>query len=369
MQIAHVRVFSHELGVAGGAYEMATSVVEHLTTTVVEVTATDGTKGYGETCPLGSAYQPQHVGGARAALELLGPAVLGLDPRNYVQVNAAMDAALMGSAYAKAAIDIACWDLTARSMGVRLCDLIGGAYTNNVPSYYGVMLHSPEETAAKVSELQAEGFRFLQLKAGGRPVVEDVAVADAVFDVVSPEVNVRVDPNRGWTPLQAITYSTQTQRHPLALEQPCNTFDDNASLSGKVSHAVLLDESATDVATIMAAIDRGVAQGFGMKVTRVGGITPMLAVRAMCDARSVHMSCDDTWGGDITNATCAHLGATIRPDLFIGTWIAQRYTSSSYAMQTPPVANPDGHIAIPDGAGLGVEPDLDAWDDPVLEWS
>ena len=254
-------------------------------------------------------------------------------------------------------------------MGVRLCDLIGGAFTDRVPSYYGVMLHSPDETAAKVTQLQDEGFRFLQLKAGGRPVAEDVAVADAVFDVVDPAVNVRIDPNRGWTPMEAITYSTQTQRHPLALEQPCDTFDDNASLHGKVHHGLLLDESATDVATIMSAIDRGVAQGFGMKVTRVGGITPMLTVRAMCDARSAHMSCDDTWGGDITNATCAHLGATVRPDLFIGTWIAQRYTSSSYAMETPQVTNPDGHIQIPDGPGLGVEPDLDSWPDPIFEWS
>lgn len=369
MQIEQVRVFSHELGVAGGAYVMSTSTVEHLTTTVVEVTATDGTRGYGETCPLGSAYQPQHVGGARAALELLGPAVLGLDPRNYVQVSAAMDGALMGSAYAKAAIDIACWDLTARSMGVRLCDLIGGAFTDRVPSYYGVMLHSPDETAAKVTQLQGEGFRFLQLKSGGRPVAEDVAVAEAVFDVADPAMNIRIDANRGWTPMEAITYSTLTQHLPLSLEQPCSTFDVNASLHGKVNHAVLLDESATDVATIMSAIDRGIAQGFGMKVTRVGGITPMLTVRAMCDARSIHMSCDDTWGGDITNATCAHLGSTVRPELFVGTWIAQRYTSSSYAMKTPAVANPDGHIALPDGPGLGVDPDLDAWGEPLFAWA
>ena len=55
MQITQVRVFSHDLGVAGGEYVMATSTVEHLTTTVVEVTSSTGERGYGETCPLGSA--------------------------------------------------------------------------------------------------------------------------------------------------------------------------------------------------------------------------------------------------------------------------------------------------------------------------
>jgi len=117
---------------------------------------------------------------------------------------------------------------------------------------------------------------------------------------------------------------------------------------------------------VMKAIESGVAQGFGMKVSRVGGISKMATIIDLCRARSIPLTCDDTWGGDITAATTVHLGATVPTRLFEGTWIAQPYTASAYPTTTTTITNTNGVMAVPDGAGLGVEPDLDHWPDPVV---
>ena len=97
-----------------------------LPSTVVRVTADDGTQGFGETCPLGPAYLPAHGEGARAALRELAPALLGVDPRELAIVNDRLDAALLGHAYAKSAIDVACWDLLGKATGQPVCVLLGG---------------------------------------------------------------------------------------------------------------------------------------------------------------------------------------------------------------------------------------------------
>ena len=58
-----------------------------------------------------------------------------------------MDRTLTGHNYAKAAIDIALWDLAGKQYGARVCDLLGGATRESVPSYYAVGVMDPDESA------------------------------------------------------------------------------------------------------------------------------------------------------------------------------------------------------------------------------
>ena len=107
-----------------------------LPSTVVRITADDGTEGFGETCPLGPAYLPAHGDGARAALRELAPALLGLDPRETAIVNDRLDGALLGHGYAKSAIDVACWDLLGKATGRRCASLLGGRRQDVVPALH-----------------------------------------------------------------------------------------------------------------------------------------------------------------------------------------------------------------------------------------
>src|SRR4051812_47819236 len=144
-------------------------VIDRLASTIVRVTTDSGIEGFGEVCPLGPAYLPAHGEGARAALRLLAPAVLGLPAGNLGAVNRAMDAALMGHGYAKSAVDTACWDALGRSVGLPLCDLLGGRVSDRFPLYFAVPLGSPAEMTAYVRARAAEGIHRFQLKIGADP--------------------------------------------------------------------------------------------------------------------------------------------------------------------------------------------------------
>jgi L-alanine-DL-glutamate epimerase-like enolase superfamily enzyme len=101
----------------------------------------------------------------------------------------------------------------------------------------------------------------------------------------------------------------------------------------------------------------GLVDGFGMKISRMGGLAPMATFRDLCEARHLPHTSDDAWGGDIIAAACTQLGATVNPKLFEGTWIAQPYIAGHYD-PTGGITVVDGHIKLPEGPGLGLNPDV-----------
>ena len=140
------------------------------------------------------------------------------------------------------------------------------------------------------------------------------------------------------------------------MEQPCNSIDELRQIRPQVSHAIYMDESAVDLATVTAAAGTGLVDGFGMKVTRIGGLQPMTVFRDICEARSLPHTCDDSWGGDIIAAACTHIGATVNPRLLEGVWLAAPYIDGNYDPENG-IRIDGGHIALPTGPGLGVVPD------------
>ncbi len=343
---------------------MSNVVINSLDTTIVEIVTDRGIVGYGETCPLGSTYQPQHALGARAALAELGPHLIGQNPLHINLINQRMDATLAGHSYAKAAIDIALWDITAKAWGVRVCDLLGGAVRERVPSYYAISICPPEEAVRIAQEKQAEGFPRLQLKVGGRHIEEDIASLRQVAEILHPGTRLVADANRGWTIRDVILVSQACRDVPLVIEQPCATYAEMIGLRGRMQHPVYLDELAEDLDTILQSLGDQIADGFGLKTTRVGGLSAMRTIRDICRARRLPHTCDDSWGGDIIAAACIHLGATVEPHLLEGVWVAQPYIEGHYDPTNGPEIV-DGWLAVPKGVGLGITPQTEPWGSPI----
>src|SRR5450755_5138617 len=102
MRIAQIDIYGHELTYAGGTFVMSRErTVAAESSTLVRVTTDGGLEGWGEACPLSGTYLPAFGGGVRAALALLGPALIGADPRNLAEVRRRLDATLLGQPAAK----------------------------------------------------------------------------------------------------------------------------------------------------------------------------------------------------------------------------------------------------------------------------
>jgi L-alanine-DL-glutamate epimerase-like enolase superfamily enzyme len=364
MRIDEIRVYSKLLKAKGGAYRMASATVEHLDSTIVEIVADNGLSGWGETCPIGPVYQPHHTLGARAALQELAPALIGSEIGSVREIHRRMDGALSGHGYAKAAIDIAIYDLLGKELGVPVSALLGGALTDKVPSYYSTIVGEPGETARIALEKAREGYPRLQIKIGGRSIERDIETIHKVWEAVGFSAKIVVDGNRGLTVANAITVDRMCASIPFVFEQPCNTLEEVASLKGRITRPVYLDENTEDLNAVLRAVSSGIADGFGFKVTRLGGLSKMITARDICTIRSLPHSCDDAWGGDIIAAACVHLASTVEPRRFEGAWIAQEYISGSFDSENP-VMIANGHIVVPDRPGLGVTPDQGVFGEPI----
>ncbi|MDX8534737.1 mandelate racemase/muconate lactonizing enzyme family protein [Mesorhizobium sp. VK25A] len=364
MRIDRINVYSAQLPVKGGVYRMASADVEALDSTLVEIATDDGFVGWGETCPIGPVYQPHHALGARAAIAEIAPGLIGSEIASIRLLSRQMDERLNGHGYAKAAFDMAFLDLLGQKLGVSVSTLLGGALTDRVPAYYSLIVGAPDETARIAADKVKAGYPRLQVKIGGRDLEEDVAVIHKVWEAVGYGARIAVDGNRGLTVAAAIHLDRLCQAIPFVLEQPCNTMDEIATLKGRVTHPVYLDESTEDQNAVLRAISMGIADGFGFKVTRLGGLTKMTTVRDLCAIRSLPHSCDDAWGGDIIAAACVHLAATVEPRRMEGAWIAQEYIKGHFD-QKHPVVIKQGHIAVPQRPGLGVKPEPGMFGKPV----
>ena len=366
MRIAEIHVYQKDLPVVGGPYTMARAKVYSLDSTIVRIVSDTGFNGWGETCPVGPTYQPQHALGARAALAQMAPGLIG-EAVVPLTLRRAMDGLLNGHNYAKAAIDIAALDLLGKHYGARVCDLLGGAAQETVPSYYATGVGAPDEIARIAAEKMREGYPRLQVKVGGRPVETDIEAIRKVWEAVGPSMRLAVDANRGWTTRDALRVSRECPDIPFVMEQPCNTMDEIAAIRGQLRHAVYLDESTEDLNAVLRAVGQGLCDGFGLKVTRLGGLTPFAAVRDICAARSMPHTCDDAWGGDIIAAACAHVGATVEPRLMEGVWLAQPYIAGHYDSANG-IRIAGGHIRLPEGPGLGIEPDEGVFGAPAASY-
>ncbi|MEM6578156.1 MAG: mandelate racemase/muconate lactonizing enzyme family protein [Pseudomonadota bacterium] len=364
-RVAALYIYQHELPVVNGPYTMARAEVWSLTTTLVRLVSDSGVEGWGETCPVGPTYAEAHAGGALAALTAMGEHLIGTPvlPR---ALHREMDACLNGHSYAKAAVDIAAHDLLGKATGQRVAELLGGAVTERVPSYYASGVGAPDEIAKLAVEKAREGYPRMQIKVGGRAVEIDIEVIRKVWEKVGTAMRLAVDGNRGWTTRDALRVSRECADIPFVLEQPCNSIQELRQIRGQIHHGLYMDESATDLATVIDAVGTNLVDGFGMKVTRIGGLAPMANVRDICAARNIPHTCDDSWGGDIIAAACTHVGATVAPDRLDGVWLAQPYIAGHYDRSG--VVIREGHIDLPQGPGLGLEIDPDQFGPPVASF-
>lgn len=367
MKIREIHIYAHELPVANPPFVISSSTVWSLDTTLVRLVSEDGTEGWGETCPVGPTYAEAHAKGARAALIEMAPGLIGADPWP-LALHRRMDSLLNGHNYAKAAIDIAAHDLIGKRLGVRVAELLGGGAVERVPSYYSSGVGEPDETARIAKQRMAEGYPRLQVKLGGRPVEADIETLHKVWEVIGGSgMRLAADGNRSWTTRDALRLSRECADIPFVLEQPCNSIEELARIRPQVHHPIYMDENGVDLNTVITAAGTGLVDGFSMKVTRIGGLQPMRAFRDLCAARRLPHTCDDAWGGDVIAAACVHLGATIRPELNEGVWIAAPSIEGHYDPKAG-IRIEGGHISLPAGPGLGVTPDKDLFGDPVASF-
>lgn len=139
-----------------------------------------------------------HALGVRAGIAEIAPKLIGLDPRRVDRINEAMDNALVGHEHAKAALDIACWDIFGKSTGLPVCELLGGRTNAKLPIITSLPVREPEGMRALVDEYRAKGSRGFSVKISWEPVLDAARIVEAFKDK-KPDEWLVVDANGGLT--------------------------------------------------------------------------------------------------------------------------------------------------------------------------
>ncbi len=357
MKITALDCFGYNLRYAHGEYVMSGSRAATTEVgTLVRLRTDEGLEGWGEITPLGNRYLPTHWAEVRAALHTLAPELIGLDPTNISSVRRAMDRALLGGGYAKAAIDVACWDLLGKAAGLPISALLGGVLQDDFPLYEAVPLRSPEEMAAFVVERQEAGIHRFQLKVGNDPH-DDAARTRAVVEVADRESLIVADSNGGWNLRAAQIALKEMAGLPVFIEQPCRETADCIFVMKHSDLPLVLDESILTSEDVFRAKYEAGAVSINIKISRVGGLTEAARMRDLLQELDMMVSVEDTWGGDIVTAAVSHLAASTRPENFQNASFMNDWTDGHVAGYAPRSAG--GRGSAPTGTGLGIEVSTD----------
>lgn len=359
MKIARVELFQKTLRLAR-PYRLSGGrlLFTELDSTFVRMETDDGLAGWGEGCPWGNTYLPAHGPGIRAAAAFLVPAIMGLDPRATARVNDAMDAALPGHLYAKAPLDVACWDLFGKSAGLPVGELLGGG--RGAPP-----IVSSTSTAESVKEMTDElerwrnsGYFRHSVKIGGADSALDIARIRAHEKIRRPGERIIYDANRSWTVAQAVTVMRAVSDLPeISFEQPCETLDQCAAVRARTFQPISIDERAETVQDVLRVARDGVGDIINIKINRVGGLTKARTIRDIALSCGVQVLVMESGGSAVADTAAAHLAGTVPPERLVGTWLCRDLLAEDVAGEKAGAWNQNGFAPPPDAPGLGVAPD------------
>ncbi|MEM1276198.1 MAG: mandelate racemase/muconate lactonizing enzyme family protein [Pseudomonadota bacterium] len=373
MKITRIDAFQTDLPYAGATYKLSGGrEYTSFDATIVRITCEDGTEGWGESTPFGATYIAAHGRGVRAGLEEVAPALLGQDPRLTDRNNQRMDEALVGHNHVKTPLDVACWDLFGKSVGMPVCDLLGGRTGVRMPIISSIYAGAPEEMRARVADHRTRGYLGHSIKIGaseaeGGPALDAERIAACLADRQRGEFFL-VDANGGLTPETALRMlRLLPDGLDFVLEAPCATWAETISLRRRCPVPIILDELATDEASLIQLIRDDAADGIGLKISKNGGLTSGRRQRDICLAAGLTLSVQETVGSHIAFAAICHLGQTVPPHMLRCILDCRDMVTTVTAAFDATVQ--DGGVLAPGTPGLGLRPDLDVLGAPVATWT
>jgi len=311
--------------------------------------------GWGEVSPLRSpTYSPECAAGVFMMIrDFLAPLVLGREIDSGRQLQEELSS-VKGNNFAKAGLDLAWWDLYARSRDEPLWKVLGGrTNTVDVGADFGVMetidlLLQSIDTAVKA------GFKRIKLKYRPGWELDMVAAVRNAF----PGVVFHVDCNSAYS-LSDLAMFRELDKYDLAMiEQPLLHDDliDHAELQSKINTPICLDESITSAAKARKAIKIGACRWINIKPGRVGGLTCAIDTHDVCQGAAV-----PCWiGGMLESAVgashCLALATLPNVKYPSDVFPSDRFYAEDLADPPMELSGPS-QISASEAPGIGARPD------------
>jgi len=319
----------------------------------LRIVTDQGVEGWGE------AFGHASAATSRTVLDTqLAPALLGQDARDIAGLRARLSKQyhLFGRngahVFALSALDIALWDIAGKAAGLPLWRLLGGTPVGSMASYASLLRYgAAHQVAATCERALARGYRDVKLHEITLPEI------GAARQALGPETRLMVDTNCPWTVTQAIDIARRVREFDLTwLEEPVFPPGDHHGMArvrreGGVPLAA--GENAAGLHDFRAAFEAGAQDVAQPSVIKIGGPSAMLEIAALAKAFGVRLVPHNAYFGPGYLASL-HVNATVAPDAPFERLFIDLEASPLHDM----VVAKDGRVSVPDGPGLGCDPDM-----------
>ncbi len=342
---------------------------------LVKMSDNEGRTGWGEAPALkdGGGEFGRYFGEsqliARTVVEnYLAPVVAGIELGNVAELHARMDALIKGYPYAKAAVEFAFYDVSARALGVPVTTLLGGRSRSRVPVTHSIGLISIGDAEKEAAKVAAEGIKTIKIKIGVDPK-RDVEIVGVVRAAVGNDVELCVDANEGYrTPGEAIGVVRQIEKHRLKyVEQPVMGIERLAQVARAIDCPVMADESAWNAHDVMQIIAYQAAQIVSIYTTKPGGLYKAMEVAAVCRAAGIICNVNgsvETGVGNLANVQLAAAAPSVTLSCVVPVSTPAEHQNGQIGgiyyrddLLKEPMRLVDGAIHVPAAPGMGIAVD------------
>ena len=328
---------------------------------LVRVLTDAGVEGAGEATVMPRWSGETMWGTAALLAHLFGPAVIGCDPRNIPEINRRLDALAVGNPFAKAAIEMACWDIQGRAAGRAIYELLGGACrATRFRCRFSLGAYGPARAAEIAADRVAAGFTTIKVKVGGTPA-EDIARVRAVRASIGADIDLLVDANGGWDADTAIAALADLADCRLSLvEQPTPREDYTglARVRRECGLPVLADESCFELGHARELIASEACDAITVYPGKNAGIGRSREIVDFAAAHGIACTIGSNLELDVATAAMAHLVVAC-PNVAIERIPGDALGPASHELSLVknPLSIEGPWVTAPAGPGLGIEVD------------
>lgn len=330
----------------------ASGTIDRADNVLVRIHTDAGLTGTAEAQPRPYTYGETQRSIVDTVTGRLGPRLLGADPSDRAAARAVAQE-LAGQLCARAAVDVALWDLTGRLAGVSCVELLGGGEDREVRVASMISFGEPEAMAEEAVALhEAHGIAAFKVKVGRTPAL-DVAAVERIRAAL-PEAELYVDANRGWTLEQALEAGEALLALGVtAIEEPLDLEDRDGRrlLADRWPVPLAGDESCLTLAQVRRELADGAVGQVSVKVARTG-FSESVDVLAHCRQSGVPAVLASQYEGALGAWSTVTLGAA-SPQV-AGRPVEAANFLDLAADLLPGPAIREGRVAPSTAAGLGV---------------
>ncbi|MCC7048485.1 MAG: cycloisomerase [Alphaproteobacteria bacterium] len=317
-----------------------------------------GITGWGDAAPW--AVFTGTIEACTAALNVyLRPILVGADPTRIAELMDKADHAVVGHPEAKAAMEMALFDIVGQASGLPVAELLGGRCRDDIPLSFSVADPDFDRDMDTVKRLYGEGLRWFKMKTGFAGHAQDLKRMERFRKEIPADAELRIDYNQGMQAHDAIRQLRDVEAFkPTFIEQPVpgNQRAALAEITRALDTPILADESVFTATDALTVASQRMADLVSTKIMKHGGMMAGRKIAAICEAAGI--AC---YGGDMFETGIAHLAGThmiaATPNISLGC----EFYQATYFLERDLLAEPfpavKGRVVVPRAPGLGIKVD------------